>query len=175
MCPHDRTTAGCIAPATKKLGGSKPASIQSRSPVSSGSTPASIRDGLSPSRRRRVPLLIELQNPTLCPLNSQTRAWRPPNMLNDMTKCDNLFHTGIGTAFADIKIDGHRETWPIRSKGFGAGCGAAITRRPGMLRARRRFAQRLIYSRRGAARQPCGPPAHSRARTQQTAGPRSRG
>src|SRR5215469_9014419 len=33
--------------------------------------------------------------------------------------------------------------------GFGAGCGAAITRRPGAPRARRRFAQRLIYSRRG--------------------------
>jgi hypothetical protein len=39
-------------------------------------------------------------------------------MLDDMMKCDDLFHTDIGTAFADIKIDGHRETWPIRSKRF---------------------------------------------------------
>jgi hypothetical protein len=29
-----------------------------------------------------------------------------------------LFHTATGTAFADILVDGHRETWPIRSKRF---------------------------------------------------------
>src|SRR5262245_43038440 len=39
-------------------------------------------------------------------------------MLNDMMRCDELFHTAAGTAFADITIDGHRETWPIRSKRF---------------------------------------------------------
>ena len=39
-------------------------------------------------------------------------------MLNDMMRCDELFHTATGTAFADITIDGHRETWPIRSKRF---------------------------------------------------------
>ena len=33
---------------------------------------------------------------------------------------EDLFHTAIGTAFADITIDGHRETWPIRSKRFRA-------------------------------------------------------
>jgi hypothetical protein len=27
-----------------------------------------------------------------------------------------LFHTATGTAFIDIEIDGHRETWPIRGK-----------------------------------------------------------
>jgi hypothetical protein len=32
-----------------------------------------------------------------------------------------LFHTAVGTAFADILIDGrHRETWPIRSRRFKA-------------------------------------------------------
>src|SRR5262252_274967 len=41
-------------------------------------------------------------------------------MLNDMMRCDDLFHTANGTAFADITIDGHRETWPIRSKRFRA-------------------------------------------------------
>src|SRR5260370_368907 len=41
-------------------------------------------------------------------------------MLNDMAPCDDLFHTAIGTAFADIMIDGQRETWPIRSKRFRA-------------------------------------------------------
>ena len=37
-------------------------------------------------------------------------------MLNDLMRCDDLFHTAAGTAFADITVDGHRETWPIRSK-----------------------------------------------------------
>jgi hypothetical protein len=32
----------------------------------------------------------------------------------------SLFHTAIGTAFADIMIDGRRETRPIRSKQFRA-------------------------------------------------------
>jgi hypothetical protein len=27
-----------------------------------------------------------------------------------------LFHTAFGTAFIDIEIDGHRETWPVRGK-----------------------------------------------------------
>ena len=29
-----------------------------------------------------------------------------------------LFHTPDGTGFADIDINGHRETWPIHSSGF---------------------------------------------------------
>jgi hypothetical protein len=39
-------------------------------------------------------------------------------MLYDTMRCDDLFHTATGIAFADITIDGHRETWPIRSKRF---------------------------------------------------------
>jgi hypothetical protein len=39
-------------------------------------------------------------------------------MLNDMMRRDDLFHTSTGTAFADITVDGHRETWPIRSNRF---------------------------------------------------------
>jgi hypothetical protein len=41
-------------------------------------------------------------------------------MLIDIALCENLFHTAPGTAFADIIIAGHRETWPIRSKRFRA-------------------------------------------------------
>ena len=41
-------------------------------------------------------------------------------MLIDMALCEELFHTAAGSAFADITIDGHRETWPIRSKRFRA-------------------------------------------------------
>jgi hypothetical protein len=29
-----------------------------------------------------------------------------------------LFHTPVGVGYADLEISGHRETWPIRSKGF---------------------------------------------------------
>src|SRR5437763_9115647 len=32
--------------------------------------------------------------------------------------CGELFHTAVGTAFADLLINGNRETWPIRSKRF---------------------------------------------------------
>src|SRR5262245_20789853 len=39
-------------------------------------------------------------------------------MLNEIIRCDDLFHTAAGTAFADILVDGRRETWPIRSKRF---------------------------------------------------------
>jgi hypothetical protein len=39
-------------------------------------------------------------------------------MLNDMPLCEELFHTASGVAFADFITDGHRETWPIRSKRF---------------------------------------------------------
>ena len=39
-------------------------------------------------------------------------------MLNDRTLCEELFHTAGGVAYADFISDGHRETWPIRSKRF---------------------------------------------------------
>src|SRR3989442_12116235 len=39
-------------------------------------------------------------------------------MLTQIAACSGLFHTATGTAFADIMVDGHRETWPIRSKRF---------------------------------------------------------
>jgi hypothetical protein len=39
-------------------------------------------------------------------------------MLIENGRFAELFHTSVGTAFADILLDGHRETWPIRSKRF---------------------------------------------------------
>jgi hypothetical protein len=39
-------------------------------------------------------------------------------MLIDPTAPVDLFHTATGTAFADLMINGHRETWPIRSIRF---------------------------------------------------------
>ncbi len=37
-----------------------------------------------------------------------------------LTVCAELFHTAVGTVFADLAIDRHRETWPIRSRRFRA-------------------------------------------------------
>jgi hypothetical protein len=39
-------------------------------------------------------------------------------MLTQIAACGELFHTATGTAFADLLVDGHRESWPIRSKRF---------------------------------------------------------
>ena len=36
-------------------------------------------------------------------------------MLTDLAASAQLFHSADGTAFADLMIDGHRETWPVRS------------------------------------------------------------
>ena len=36
-------------------------------------------------------------------------------MLTNLAFSVELFHTADGTAFADLMIDGHRETWPVRS------------------------------------------------------------
>ena len=40
------------------------------------------------------------------------------DILIDIAQAAELFHTPDGTGFADLDIGGHRETWPIRSKGF---------------------------------------------------------
>jgi hypothetical protein len=39
-------------------------------------------------------------------------------MLTTLGAGDELFHTATGTAYADLQIDGHRETWPVHSKRF---------------------------------------------------------
>lgn len=40
------------------------------------------------------------------------------DILIDLAAAAELFHSADGSAFADIVINGHRETWPVRSKGF---------------------------------------------------------
>jgi hypothetical protein len=39
-------------------------------------------------------------------------------MLTELAQCGDLFHTSAGTAYADIPVNDHQETWPIRSKRF---------------------------------------------------------
>ncbi len=40
------------------------------------------------------------------------------DILLELADAAELFHAADGTAYADIEIDGHRETWPVRIKGF---------------------------------------------------------
>src|SRR6476660_2137231 len=73
-------------------------------------------------------------------------------MLNEMVLCEELFHSPSGVAFADFITEGHRETWPIRSKRFrtwlrrchyhatgSAPCAAAIRSALDLLEARAQF------------------------------------
>ncbi|MGD9880363.1 MAG: hypothetical protein AB7U95_09510, partial [Reyranella sp.] len=40
------------------------------------------------------------------------------DILIDLAQTAELFHAPDGTGFADLDINSHRETWPIRTKGF---------------------------------------------------------
>ncbi|MEZ5792378.1 MAG: hypothetical protein R3D34_16870 [Nitratireductor sp.] len=40
------------------------------------------------------------------------------DILIDLAGAAELFHSADGTAFADILINEHRETWPVRTRGF---------------------------------------------------------
>lgn len=46
------------------------------------------------------------------------RAASQTNVLVELAKTAELFHAPDGASFADVHINGHRETWPIRGKGF---------------------------------------------------------
>jgi hypothetical protein len=39
-------------------------------------------------------------------------------MLTELAQCGELYHTPAGTAYADIPVNDHQETWPVRSKTF---------------------------------------------------------
>jgi len=46
------------------------------------------------------------------------RGPKQADVLIELAQDADLFHTPDGTAFADLNINGHRETWPIRLRGF---------------------------------------------------------
>ena len=46
------------------------------------------------------------------------RGPKQADILIDLAQTTELFHAPDGTGFADLDINGHRETWPIRAKGF---------------------------------------------------------
>ncbi len=39
-------------------------------------------------------------------------------ILVDLVSAAELFHTADGTGYADLEVNGHRETWPVRGNGF---------------------------------------------------------
>ena len=39
-------------------------------------------------------------------------------ILSDIANENELFHSPDSTAYADVIVQGHRETWPVRSRGF---------------------------------------------------------
>ena len=53
--------------------------------------------------------------------NANSETEREPShaeILMSLAEGIDLFHTADGTAYADIDIKGHRETWNVRSEGF---------------------------------------------------------
>ena len=46
------------------------------------------------------------------------RGPKQADILIDLAQTAELFHGPDGTGFADLDINGHRETWPMRGKGF---------------------------------------------------------
>jgi hypothetical protein len=50
------------------------------------------------------------------------------DILIDLAQTAELFHAPDGTGFVDLDINGHRETWPIRSKAFTVGWRGAFLR-----------------------------------------------
>ena len=46
------------------------------------------------------------------------RGPKQSDILIELAQNAELFHAPDGTGFADLDINGHRETWPIRGKGF---------------------------------------------------------
>ena len=50
--------------------------------------------------------------------NTGGRGPTQADILLDLAQSAELFHAPDGTSFADLEINGHRETWPIRAKGL---------------------------------------------------------
>ena len=46
------------------------------------------------------------------------RGPKQADLLIDLAQEAELFHSPDATAFADLVVNGHRETWPVRNKGF---------------------------------------------------------
>ena len=64
--------------------------------------------------------------------NSTSEAEREPShakILTTLAEDADLFHDESGTAYADIEVKGHRETWNIRVEGFAHWLGRRFSKR----------------------------------------------
>jgi hypothetical protein len=50
--------------------------------------------------------------------DGETYSPKQADILIGLAADAEVFHTADGTGYADLEINGHRETWPIRNKGF---------------------------------------------------------
>jgi hypothetical protein len=50
--------------------------------------------------------------------NTSGRGPKQADILIGLAAEADVFHAADGTGYADLKINGHRETWPIRARGF---------------------------------------------------------
>ena len=76
-----------------------------------------LRAGLKRKGCRRVTALDEALSEEISGApgaRTQTQA----DILLRLAQAADLFHAADGSGYADFDINGHRETWPIRSKGF---------------------------------------------------------
>lgn len=48
----------------------------------------------------------------------RSRGPKQADFLIELAQEAELFHSPDATAFADLQVNGHRETWPVRTKGF---------------------------------------------------------
>ena len=66
------------------------------------------------------PIPEDSPNEAIVEVSGDTSGRKPKqaDMLIALAQDAELFHAPDGICFADVYIDSHRETWPIRSKGF---------------------------------------------------------
>ncbi len=62
--------------------------------------------------------VTELDDAIAKEIGESDRGPKQADILINLTADIDLFHDATDTGFADLEISGHRETWPLRSKGF---------------------------------------------------------
>ena len=62
--------------------------------------------------------VTELDDAIAKEIGESDRGPKQADILINLTADIDLFHDATDTGFADLEINGHRETWPLRSKGF---------------------------------------------------------
>jgi hypothetical protein len=69
---------------------------------------------------KRVGVRVAFLDEAIAELRGEAahRGQTQADQLTELAATAKLFHAPDSTGFADVEVNGHRETWPIRSKGF---------------------------------------------------------